>query len=86
MKARRRQAAALGLALGRASDRLEALKALREAETDEEVAATFDAVLAVLAGGPISGLADTAAKITGSEIPRPRFFGGQTGAEQAPSE
>jgi hypothetical protein len=83
---RRRQAAALGLALGRASDHLEALKALREAETDEEVAATFDAVLAVLAGGPISGLADTAAKITGSEIPRPRFFGGQTGAEQAPSE
>jgi HEAT repeat protein len=83
---RRRQAAALGLALGRVSDRIDNLKALRVAETDEEVAATFDAVLAVLAGGPISGLADTAAKITGSDIPRPRFFGGQTGAEEAPSE
>lgn len=83
---RRRQAAALGLALGRASERSDTLQALREAESDDEVAATFDAVLAVLAGGPISGLAETAAKITGSEIPRPRFFGGQTGAEEAPSE
>ena len=84
--ARRRQAAALGLALGRASDRIEAVQAARKTEQDEEVQATFDAVLAVLEGGPISGLADIAAKVTDSEIPRPRFFGGQTGAEEAPSE
>ena len=84
--ARRRQAAALGLALGRASDRIEAVKAAREAEQDEEVQATLDAVLTVLEGGPITGLAEIAAKVTDSEIPRPRFFGGQTGAEEAPSE
>lgn len=83
---RRRQAAALGLALGRAAERTAALKELRASESDEEVASTFDAVLAVLAGGPISGLAASAAEITGSDIPRPRFFGGQTGAEEAPKE
>ena len=84
--ARRRQAAALGLALGRASDRIDAVKAARDAEQDEEVQATLDAVLTVLEGGPISGLAEIAAKVTDSDIPRPRFFGGQTGAEEAPSE
>lgn len=84
---RRRQAAALGLALGRATDRLEALKTARKAETNAEVQATYDAVIAVLEGGPIAGLAETVAKVTDSEIPRPRFFGGQTGAEEeAPSE
>ncbi|MCH2102076.1 MAG: HEAT repeat domain-containing protein [Planctomycetes bacterium] len=83
---RRRQAAALGLALGRASGRIDAVRAARKIEKDEEAQATFDAVIAVLEGGPISGLANISAKVTDSEIPRPRFFGGQTGAEETPSE
>ncbi|MAW61881.1 MAG: hypothetical protein CMJ94_13775 [Planctomycetes bacterium] len=84
--ARRRQAAALGLALGRATERLEAVREARKAEKNAEVQATLDAVIAVLEGGPIEGLAETVAEVTDSAIPRPRFFGGQTGAEEAPSE
>lgn len=84
--ARLKQAAALGLALGRSTAHLERLRDLRKAEADKSVAATYDAVLAVLEGGPIAGLAEAVAEVTGNDIPRPRFFGGQTGAEDAPSE
>lgn len=82
-----RQAAALGLAYGRAEGRADALRALAEKEADEDTRAVYAKVLQVLDGeAALSDLAETIAEVTASDLPRPRFFAGQTGAEDAPSE